>query len=100
MALCAVLLVGCASWRKTEIGTDKVGSYGLQVHNARTSSVTLYWDNAGSTQVLGTVSAGSDAHFTVPASSSSVKITARTSTGTTIGTYNVDLTSGSTLRIT
>jgi hypothetical protein len=85
--------------RKTEIGTDKVSSYGLQVHNARSSAVTLYWSDGGSTQLLGDVPAGSDRHFTVPSSSASVKVTARTSSGSTVGTFNVDLTSGSTLRI-
>ena len=67
----AVTISGCASMRKTDVGTSKTQvsakstSYSLDVYNSRANSVTVSYSDGGKVYELGPVRQGATEHFVV-----------------------------------
>lgn len=94
-------LPACASMRGVDVGTDTSSSYAVVVENDRSSSVNISYVDGDRTIALGSVPAGEERRFIIGSpSSTSITLTARSSAGTVVGTHDVVLTGGSTMRVT
>jgi hypothetical protein len=103
--LSAVLLLGilssaCASMRGVSVGSE-AATYAIEVLNSTGRSAEVYWSAGGSPKLLGSVGAGRRERFIIAgATSSSVSVTAKDTSGRTLGPYNVDLQAGVTKSLT
>ena len=94
-------LGGCASMRGVDVGTDAASTYAIEVTNNRSATVTISYTDGGTNRQLGTVAARRTERFVIAApASTSVTVRASTASGTSVGTYNVQLQAGTTQRIT
>jgi len=100
LVLLAVLLPGCASLRKVNVGSDDASSYSVDVYNSHSSTLTVSYTDSRGTHELGTVGGSRTERFVIAGSSSaSVTIRGTTSGGTTY-TRSVSLAPGSPTRVT
>jgi hypothetical protein len=101
LAVIAFALVGCASTRGVDVGTQTGGNFYVDVTNSRSASVTVAYTAGADRIQLGTVAAGATQRFVVPGGAgTSVTVMAVNSSGTTVGSYPVSIEPGSTRKIT
>jgi hypothetical protein len=97
ITLLAVVLGGCASMRRVEVGSGSNG-YAIDVYNSRSSTLTVSYTDQSGDHELGTVSPGKTQHFVIPGSGgSTVTIIGMTSSG---GHYTKPVTLGTTSKVT
>ena len=102
LALIALILVSssCASMRGVSVGSD-TASYAIDVTNTTARSADVYWSAGGDPKLLGSVGPGRKEHFIIAgATSSNVSVTARDTSGRTLGPYSVLLAPGVTKAVT
>ena len=94
-------LTGCASMRGVDLGRGDTRTYPVDVTNRRTSTITVSYSGGGSEGVLGTVASMRTERFIIPMDApASVRFTATTSSGTSVGSKTVTLQEGTAVRIT
>ena len=90
--------VGCAR----SVSFDTPGpTYSIQVENSLSQDMIVSYDDGSGPRTLGTVAAGRSERFVVATDRTTVTITAANSSRTrTAGPYSVQLTAGTTPRVT
>ena len=100
LLLLVTLSSACASMRSVSVGSEGA-TYSIEVLNSTGRSADVYWSTGGNPKLLGSVGAGRRERFVIAgATSSSVSVTARDTSGRTLGPYNVDLQAGVTKSLT
>jgi hypothetical protein len=98
--LLALALGACASMRGASVQTDKTTTFSLNVHNSRSGSINVSYEDASGVHTLGSVSSGSTERFLLPSGSGTVTVRATTSGGTSLTPKTVQLSSGGSTTVT
>lgn len=92
------LVAACA--RAVEVSSDPGTQYAIEVYNPRSVDMVVSYDDGRGTRTLGTVRAGSRERFVIAAPPEPrIELTARSSSGSTVGPLTVSLTAGQTTQV-
>jgi hypothetical protein len=91
VAVSAFALSACAATRSAKVESGSATSYTINVKNNRSSPIVVSYQADGSTRELGSVTSGATERFVVIASTPSITLQTRTTSGTSVGSQVVAL---------
>ena len=99
-ALLIVVPLFAACARAVEVNSEPSTVYAIEVYNPQSVDMVVSYDDGNGTRTLGTVRAGTRERFVIAAPPApSIQVSARSSSGRSVGPLQVGLTLGQTTQV-